>query len=130
MGHSDQHARSVSSVLSLTTGLVSAQFHVTHDDFFETVSLEEKSTQLSSWMVLAGLKRGNRVQCSQSRHDTAEPTNLNQQDQVEERKIIEPEPAPHFDESNDNDLELSRINDMTNVNHEDQEAAQLLGRGY
>jgi hypothetical protein len=35
---SPRHARKVSLVLSLDTGLVSPQFHVKPDDFFETVS--------------------------------------------------------------------------------------------
>eukprot|EP00978_Attheya_sp_CCMP212_P037788 scaffold181389_cov64-Attheya_sp.AAC.3 len=37
LGLSPQHSRSVALVLSLTTGLVSPQFHVEFDDFFETV---------------------------------------------------------------------------------------------
>lgn len=37
LGPSPHHARNVSLVLSLETGLVSPQFHVVHDDLFETV---------------------------------------------------------------------------------------------
>jgi hypothetical protein len=37
LGRSHQHAQSVALVLSLTTGLVSPQFHVAFDDLFETV---------------------------------------------------------------------------------------------
>jgi hypothetical protein len=36
IGISPTHARSVSLVLSLKTGLASPQFHVKHDDLFET----------------------------------------------------------------------------------------------
>ena len=43
-GQSDQHARSVSSVLSLTTGLASAQFHIENNDFFETILWDFTST--------------------------------------------------------------------------------------
>ena len=55
LGHSPTHSRSVSLILSLSTGLVSPQFHVTHDDDFETV---RKNRVLSSkWQQLAGLVR-------------------------------------------------------------------------
>ena len=37
LGLSPEHARSVCLILSLTTGLVSAQFHVRADENFETV---------------------------------------------------------------------------------------------
>lgn len=38
LGHSPAHARSVALVLNLSTGLVSSQFHVKFDEFFETVN--------------------------------------------------------------------------------------------
>ena len=38
LGHSPAHARSVALVLNLDTGLVSLQFHVKFDEFFETVN--------------------------------------------------------------------------------------------
>ena len=37
VGHSQKHSRSMSLVLSLSTGLCSPQYHVKHDDLFETV---------------------------------------------------------------------------------------------
>lgn len=61
LGESDQHARSVSLVMSLTTGLVSPQFHVEHDDFFESLSDTEKMRENHTWMSLAGLKVANRT---------------------------------------------------------------------
>lgn len=45
------HAQSVALVLSLTTGLVSPQFHVAFDDHFETVQDGENVT--SEWMTKA-----------------------------------------------------------------------------
>ena len=39
IGPSPRHTRSVGLVMNLQTGLVSPQFHVKYDDFFETVSL-------------------------------------------------------------------------------------------
>ena len=38
LGPSPNHARSISLVLNPRTGHVSPQFHVKHDDFFETVT--------------------------------------------------------------------------------------------
>jgi hypothetical protein len=55
LGFSPRHARSVSLVLSLSTGYVSPQFHVKCDDFFETVqdtkSLPPSKWQFFSWFV-------------------------------------------------------------------------------
>ena len=41
LGHSPMHANTVALVLNLTTGLVSPQFHIKYDDFFETVNKSE-----------------------------------------------------------------------------------------
>jgi hypothetical protein len=57
LGASPRHSRSVAMVLSLTTGLVSMQYHVVFDDHFQTIrngrpgSLSYKS----DWQSLAGL---------------------------------------------------------------------------
>lgn len=59
LGQSEHHARSVSLVMSLTTGLVSPQFHVNHDDFFESISSSERNVDQRTWMVLSGLKQGH-----------------------------------------------------------------------
>ena len=48
LGFSPRHARTVYLVLSLDTGLVSPQFHVKHDDFFETTRQREVDTFTSS----------------------------------------------------------------------------------
>jgi hypothetical protein len=58
LGPSPTHARNVHLVLSLTTGLVSPQFHCRFDDFFETCKygVSNAGTQ-STWQHLAGLKR-------------------------------------------------------------------------
>jgi hypothetical protein len=49
---SPRHARSVALVWSLLTGCVSAQFHLKHDDFFETVRGVNAMPQ-SKWQELA-----------------------------------------------------------------------------
>jgi len=56
LGNSPRHARSVSLVLNLSTGHVSPQFHVQHDDFFETVHPDGNNPKtISNWQRLAGL---------------------------------------------------------------------------
>jgi hypothetical protein len=58
IGISPTHARSVSLVvLSLKTGLASPQFHVKHDDLFETMDTRAGRFSLprSKWQGLAGL---------------------------------------------------------------------------
>jgi hypothetical protein len=60
LGPSPTHARNVHLVLSLTTGLVSPQFHVRLDDFFETCKYGVTDGGLAStWQCLAGFKRGS-----------------------------------------------------------------------
>ena len=62
LGPSPTHARNVHLVLSLTTGLVSPQFHCRFDDFFETCKYGVPDAGLSStWQRLAGFSRGNGV---------------------------------------------------------------------
>ncbi len=57
LGPSPTHARNVHLVLSLTTGLVSLQFHCCFDDFFKACKygVSNASTQ-STWQYLAGFK--------------------------------------------------------------------------
>ena len=50
-GKSPQHDRNISLVLSLTTGLVSPQFHVKHDPSFDMVL---QQTFKSNWQTKAG----------------------------------------------------------------------------
>jgi hypothetical protein len=56
LGQSPRHARNVSLVLNLNTGLVSPQFHIKHDEFFETIS-RHLPTPPALWIRLVGLKR-------------------------------------------------------------------------
>jgi len=59
LGPSPRHARNVSLVLNLDTGLVSPQYHVSHDDFFETTE-DHRHQATSAWQQLAGFTKGNR----------------------------------------------------------------------
>jgi hypothetical protein len=52
---SPRHARNMSLVLNLKTGLSSPQFHVKHDEFFETVASRTGAPDtISNWQSLAG----------------------------------------------------------------------------
>jgi hypothetical protein len=58
LGPSPTHARNIHLVLSLTTGLVSPQFHCRFDDFFETCKHGASDASMQSmWQCLAGLTR-------------------------------------------------------------------------
>ncbi len=58
LGPNPMHTRNVQLVLSLTTGLVSPQFHIRFDDFFETCKYGVTDAGLSStWQHLAGFKQ-------------------------------------------------------------------------
>ena len=46
LGHSPMHAKSVSLVLNITTGLVSPQFHIKFDDYFETVNKPDDNLKI------------------------------------------------------------------------------------
>ena len=60
LGPSPNHARSVSLVMDPNSGLVSPQFHVYHDDFFETVGGNNPKT-VSLWQKLSGFKKNAKL---------------------------------------------------------------------
>ena len=49
-----RHVSNITLVLKLDTGLVSPQFHVLHDDFFETIQ-DKNNLMESKWQHLSGL---------------------------------------------------------------------------
>ena len=56
LGPSPHHAGSVSLVLNLTTGNSSPQFHVGHDDFFETTRYNRSNARAKiNWKKLSGI---------------------------------------------------------------------------
>ena len=56
LGTSPRHARSISLVLNLDTARISPQFHVIHDDFFESV--DDHTTY--TWSIVEGFKNPRR----------------------------------------------------------------------
>ena len=58
LGKSPLHAQSVSNMLGTSTGCVSPQFHVIHDDFFETVQGDMLTKDVTiKWKQIAGFTR-------------------------------------------------------------------------
>ena len=59
LGFSPRHARTVSLVLNIHTSTVSPQFHIKHDDFFESVSVGAGNMPFQSlWQSIAGFRKG------------------------------------------------------------------------
>ena len=62
LGPSPHHAGSVSLVLNLATGHASPQFHVAHDDFFETTRYDRRSMRTkSNWQRLSGIDSADKI---------------------------------------------------------------------
>ena len=55
LGPSPRHARTVSLVMNPSNGLVSPQFHVSHDEFFETVD-RSSGEPTAPWKILTGIR--------------------------------------------------------------------------
>ena len=64
------HARNVSLVLDLNTGLVSPQFHVVHDATFKTVQNDRSQYQ---WSIKAGFEQSNPI--TKTKSSTVSATN-------------------------------------------------------
>ena len=56
LGNYPRHTRTVSFDLNLTTERISPQFHVKHDEYFETISTKHDTT-ISKWKELAGFSK-------------------------------------------------------------------------
>ena len=66
LGNSPRHSRSVSNVLNLHSGRVSPQFHVQHDEFFETIS--SQTTTPAQWKMLVGFTKMNHQLKERNKH--------------------------------------------------------------
>ena len=58
LGNSPQHTRSISLVLHLDTAHVSPQYHVQHDQFFETVGRNDSP---KSWKIFAAFHDSTKI---------------------------------------------------------------------
>ena len=79
LGPSPNHSRSVHLILNPRSGHVSTQYHVKHDDFFETIT--GKSSNFDSpeptWKRLIGLGKNDHKRSSSSEGATTSPTPMN-----------------------------------------------------
>ena len=64
LGISPRYSRSVSLMLNLQTGLVSLQYHIVHDDFFETVHPDSGNGITTSYWRLAGFELDHHIRRS------------------------------------------------------------------
>ncbi len=75
LGPSPNHARNVYLVLNIATGLVSPQFHVSFNDFFETVRDDSRDlSTISTWQGLAGLERFSNTKKILEQREMPEPS--------------------------------------------------------
>ena len=70
LGHSPDHASNVAMVLSLTTGLVSPQYHVIFDDDFSTVDFIRSKKEPSNWENLCKFHAENYSMSDMPDHKT------------------------------------------------------------
>ena len=73
LGPSPRHAKSVSLVMNPANGLVSPQFHIKHDEFFETIDRKGGETA-GAWKILAGLNKGVLPRKMKRRESTSNDT--------------------------------------------------------
>ena len=103
LGNSPRHARSVSLVLNLQTGRVSPQFHIQHDEFFET-TIKNDST-IYKWKQVAGFKGILRQTKSVSTSSTTSrlPGSPDRNQLVEMFQPVLPEATDHIPTENPTD---------------------------
>lgn len=115
LGLSPTHARSVSLVLSLRTGLASPQFHVKHDDLFETTIKRAAGVMLpkSQWQTKAGLTATaettvNTKRAKKIREVAADETTVpNREPTISEPPSVEDKPRQEQTEEPDDEESLT-----------------------
>ena len=111
LGPSPNHSRTVHLILNPRTGHVSPQYHVKHDDFFETVS--NKNSNFDSpepeWKRLSGLVKNGNKKSSDSEGATS-PTYINNTTKLDDQSDINLSP-----DSEQNQREAGS-NDQTETN--------------
>ena len=107
LGPSPHHAGSVSLVLSLTTGLASPQFHVGHDDFFETTRYNRRTTRISSnWQKLSGIDFADIIEKKQKIKKAALTSSKPTVDQNVTQIVDFANQAPVFEDSTNNNVRI------------------------
>ena len=119
LGRSPRHAGTVYNVLNPVTGLVSPQFHVSFDDFFETVTkANDNNINVDIWQYLSGIKRG-KPKATRDYHTYAQATDPTQvvssqeaeqpiDNIVEDREFTQPSDLPTGEENEEFTPVISR----------------------
>ena len=78
LGPSPNHSRMVHLILNLRMGHVSPQYHVKHDDFFETITNKNSNFDLPepTWKRLSGFVKNDNKKSSDS-EEAMSPTPIN-----------------------------------------------------
>ncbi len=136
LGPSPFHARNVYLILNPTTGLVSPQFHVSFDDFFETILYQDRDTSVDPGSSLEGFSRSlefkrRHLQTSpsadaikQNSNDAISDGQLNH-DPPNSTSDIEPPWCEVTSIPDDDDVSLATVGDPPNApDHEHQVSMQ------
>ena len=111
LGPSPNHSRTVHLILNPRTGHVLPQYHVKHDDFFETVS--NKNSNFDSpepeWKRLSGLVKNGNKKSSDSEGATS-PTYINNTTKLDDQSDINLSP------DSEQDQREAGSNDQTETN--------------
>ena len=120
LGPSPNHSRTVHLILNLRTGHVSPQYHVKHDDFFETVS--NKNSNFDSpepeWKRLSGLAKNGHKKNSDS-EGAMSPTFISNTTKLDDLSDINLPPDSDQDQreaGSDNQTETS----LKHVHHQQE----------
>jgi hypothetical protein len=136
LGPSPNHARSVSLVLNPTTGHVSPQFHLRHDDFFETVTgrATDFTAPPAHWKTLSRIvntgptvrrKHTTRAKRGEDSIIEAQSTPIEVANLMPEHMLPEPEGALEGEPEGD----MPGLEAERNINEEDIPAEEVPNHG-
>lgn len=118
LGPSPRHAKTVSLVLSLQTGLVSPQFHIQHDEFFESIDRDMPQAK-APWRTLARLHKVVSVRPLKS-SSAKRQLQSHRSSEVQEQELGEAYPSDQFDMYDEEDVAVPSIDvDATDESPDD-----------
>jgi hypothetical protein len=131
LGSSPQHARTVGLVLSLTTGLVSPQFHVKYDESFST--LRNNAMPKLMWQQLAGFSPvvTSKIKIiEQSSLPKSENNGIEQIDAHDEDEQTTEQRSIHEDQEDDQmDFVVQDSVDDSDLSETENEASSIISKG-
>jgi hypothetical protein len=118
LGPSLQHSRSIGLILSLTTGNVSPQFHVTYDDGFKTTRGSGSILPASNWQRITGFV------LSKDRPSTHKATVPTPQSRLVPPDTVSTLPLGHF---TNEQVQVSEGNDLVQAAAEQDDSLEAAG---